>query len=116
MEKDSVSIIFSRMPSSGLGVDRVRGASARAFAIVRVCPGAFACVPEALCRWDWRRKSVSLGLSRGRFAWQAWGIVEHVRVRSMVDVHFAFAWQAWGFRCMSPLGRALGGGSAWQAW
>ena len=40
--------------------------------------------------------------------------MEHVRAGSIVDVHFA--WQAWDSGCMSPLGKALGGGSAWQVW
>ena len=79
----------------------------RAPACARVCPrGA---VPLGLAT-----KSVSPDVSRGRFAWQAWGtvaafacrwiqdwrfvlrawgIVEHVRARSMVGAHFA--WQAW---------------------
>ena len=37
-------------------MDRVRGTSARAFASVRVCLRA----PEALCRWDWRRRESRL--------------------------------------------------------
>ena len=50
----------------------------------------------------------------GRFAWQAWGIVEDACVKRMVDEHFA--WQACESGCMSALGKALEGGSAWQAW
>ena len=45
------------------------------------------------CRGDWRR-----GVLRAR----------------MADV--PFAWQAWDSGCMSALGKALEGGSAWQVW
>ncbi len=54
-----------------------------------VCRGRVA----APCRGDWRR-----GVLRAR----------------MADVRFA--WQAWDSGCMSALGMALEGGSAWQVW
>ena len=103
----------------------VRG---RAFASIRVCPRgavpwglaeekcfggsiwwpfrvaqAWGIVAMWACRWveDWC------------FAWQAWGVVGYV-AGNIVDVHFA--WQAWDSGCMSALGKALGGGSAWQLW
>ena len=48
-----------------------------------------------------------------RFAWQAWGMVDDVCVKRMPDVHFA--WHAWGSGRVPALGKALEGGSAWQA-
>ena len=53
-------------------------------------------------------------VERWCFARQAWGIVEDVCAKSMVDMHFA--WQAWGRGCKSALEKELDAGSAWEAW
>ena len=50
----------------------------------------------------------------GRFAWQAWGMVDDACVKKMAYVHVT--WQAWDSGCMSAFGKMLGGGSAWQVW
>ena len=73
-----------------------------------------ACVLEALCCWIGDTKSVSPCVSRGRFAWQAWGIVSRRAWRWIEG--WRFAWGAWGSGCMSAVGKALDGGSPWQVW
>ena len=101
-----------------------------------VCRGCVA----ALCRGDWVPGAFCIRIVKVRFAWQAAGIVwlgacpERARGpcwrRSAVGIgfwacrarahdftrcHLRFAWQVWDFGCIDVLGKALDGGSAWQA-
>ena len=117
----------------GLGVDRVRGASSRrVLASVRAfatCSGVSSrrCAvgigdAQYLARrvvWPFRvagignRGHVGVALARGLMFRVGRG-GRACYDMGIVDVHFA--WQALDSGCMSPLRKALHGGSAWQVW
>ena len=85
----------------------------------------------ACCVRAWRtcvsrgrlRGSGVFGACRGRVAGRVggavpWGLASG-RVACTDDIMWRdmrFAWQAWDSGCMSALGKALEGGSAWQVW
>ena len=94
----------------------------------------------ALCRGDSVPGVFCTRMANVRFAWQAAGIVRSgsvpggargpCRRRRAVGIGFGarrarahdfarcdlrFAWQVWDFGCIDALGKALNGGSAWQA-
>ena len=108
--------------------------------VLEVCWERARGVPAALCRGDWVPGAFFTRVANVRFAWQAAKIVwlgacpERARGpcwrRPAVGIGFRacrarahdftrcdlrFAWQAWGFGCIDALGKALDGGSAWQA-
>ena len=86
--------------------ERVRGASCAFFATWasfrvagcgdRACWRCAAGMPRALCRGDWVP-----------------GVSPHAHDFTRCDLRFA--WQVWEFGCIDGLGKALDGGSAWQA-
>ena len=51
-----------------------------------------------------RRRAVGIGFRACR-----------ARAHDFTRCDLRFAWQAWGFGCIDALGKALDGGSAWQA-
>ena len=101
-----------------IGADWLELDIPRAFADVRALSRAFVACPFGRGSWAvnaiQRVSSMSPLACKGRFAWQAWGIVDDVCVKRTVDVHFARP--AWESGRMSALGKALDSGSAWQAW
>ena len=110
------------------GIGRVGG-------VPRACRGCVA----ALCRGDWVPGAFFFffftRMANVRFAWQAAGIVRAgrcvagmpracrgdwvpgvSRMRMILQrCDLRFAWQVWEFGCIDALGKALDGGSAWQA-
>ena len=86
----------------------------QASASVRMCPrGA---VPLGLARKA-SRLACLVVVSRGRRG-ESWPRVRVAGPRIGVSRgrRGEVARQAWGFRRVSPLGKVLGGGSAWQVW
>ena len=118
---------------------RLRGSG-----VPRACRGraggrAGGCV-AALCRGDWVPGAFFPRVANVRFAWQAAGIVRAgsmsgacpravsaalchgdwvpgrvARAQAFTRCNLRFAWQVWDFGCIDVLGKALDGGSAWQA-
>ena len=88
-----------------------------------------------MCRGDWVPGAFCTCMANVRFAWQAAGIVRAgrcvagvsralcrgdwvpgvSRAHDFTRCDLRFAWQAWDFGCIDALGKALDGGSAWQA-
>ena len=74
-----------------------------------------------LCHWN-LRKSVSLSVASGCFAWQAWGIVAtstrcsigRAPLRAGERISVRFAWQEWRSGRRLAFDEVLDGGSAWQ--
>ena len=89
-----------------------------------------------MCRGDWVPGAFCTRMANVRFAWQAAGIVRagsvpagrvggavpwglgsgrvaHAHDFTRCDLRFAR--QVWYFGCIDALGKALDGGSAWQA-
>ena len=115
---------------------RLRGSG-----VLDVCRGRAGGRAAALCRGDWVPGVFCTRMANVRFAWQAAGIVRAgsvlggsvlagrvggavpwglgsgrvARAHDFTRCDLRFAWQVWDSGCMSALGKALEGGSAWQA-
>ena len=57
---------------------------------------------------------VCRGVCRGAVPWGL-GSGRVARTHDLTHCDLRFAWQLWDFRCIDALGKALDGGSAWQA-
>ena len=116
---------------------RLRGSG-----VLRACRGRAGGRAAALCRGDWVPGVFCTRMANVRFAWQAAGIVRAgsalgggsvlagrvggavpwglgsgcvSRAHDFTRCDLRFAWQAWDSGFIDALGKALDGGSAWQA-